>query len=92
MRKRELVEVVAARVGVDDATVAAVVDAALETIVEEVAAGGEVRLHGFGVFESRDRRPRPARNLQTGATIRLPATRVPFFRAGRVFKEAVRHR
>lgn len=88
MNKTQLVDALAARTG-DRRTAAALVDSLLETIVDTVRAGGTVSLSGFGVFESRARAERTARNPRTGAVVAVPATTVPAFRAGLAFRTAV---
>ena len=88
MNKSELVEAVAEKVG-GRAAAAAAVDAVLDTIVAAVASGDRVGIVGFGTFEKRERGARTARNIRTGATIKVKATSVPAFRAGSGFKETV---
>jgi DNA-binding protein HU-beta len=88
MNKTQLVDALAARIG-DRRTAATAVDGLLETIVETVRAGDSVSLTGFGVFESRARAARTARNPRTGDTISVPATTVPAFRPGAGFRTAV---
>jgi DNA-binding protein HU-beta len=88
MNKTQLVDALAERIG-DRRTAASAVDGLLETIVETVKAGESVSLTGFGVFESRARAARTARNPRTGDTIDVPATTVPAFRPGAGFRTAV---
>ena len=52
--------------------------------------GQKVQLTGFGTFEARDRKARTARNPQTGEEVKVAATRVPAFKAGKAFKDAVK--
>jgi len=54
-----------------------------------VSQGEKVTLVGFGSFEPRDRKEREGRNPKTGDTMVIPATRVPAFSAGKLFKEQV---
>lgn len=88
MNKSELIETVAAELGSRQAAVRAV-DAVLDTIMQSVASGERVGIVGFGTFEKRERSARTARNIRTGATIKVKATSVPGFRAGNGFKELV---
>ena len=46
-------------------------------------------LVGFGSFESRERKAREGRNPKTGDKMEIPATKVPAFSAGKLFKEKV---
>jgi DNA-binding protein HU-beta len=88
MNKTQLVDALAERLG-DRRTAAAAVEGLLETIVDKVRSGETVTLTGFGVFESRARAARVARNPRTGATVEVPATTVPAFRPGTGFRSAV---
>lgn len=45
---------------------------------------------GFGTFEVRERAAREGRNPQTGATIKIAASKVPAFKAGKGLKDAVK--
>lgn len=88
MNKRELTDAIADKLG-DKKTAAAAVDAVLETIRAAVASGDKVAITGFGSFERVTRPARDARNPATGATVHVPATAVPKFKAGADFKARV---
>ncbi len=89
MNKQELVSAVAERSGMTKKDVERAVNAVFEVIEESLAGGDRVSLVGFGTFEVRDRAARVGRNPQTGEEIRIAATRVPAFRAGKSLKDAV---
>jgi len=89
MNKGELIDVVAEKADVSKKDAEAIVSAAIESIMESVAGGDKVSLVGFGSFEPRARKARDGRNPQTGATIKIPATTVPAFSAGKGFKQLV---
>ncbi len=90
MNKTELVAAVAAKAEISkkdaDKAVAAVIDA----VTDALKAGDKVQLIGFGTFEVRERAAKEARNPKTGATIQVPATKVPAFKAGAALKAAVK--
>ncbi|MEO0434773.1 MAG: HU family DNA-binding protein [Cyanobacteria bacterium J06656_5] len=67
-----------------------VVSATIDTVMETVSEGEKVTLIGFGSFEPRDRKARDGRNPKTGEVIKIPATTVPAFSAGKAFKERVK--
>lgn len=67
----------------------AVISAAIDCIMEVVAEGEKVTLVGFGSFEARDRKEREGRNPKTGDKMLIPATKVPAFSAGKMFKDKV---
>jgi len=89
MNKGELVDAIAAKADVTKKDADVILSAALDAILNAVASGEKVTLVGFGTFEVRDRSAREGRNPSTGATIQIPATRVPAFSAGKLFKEKV---
>ena len=88
MNKRDLIDAISGRMG-DKKTATEAVNAVLDTIQNTVAKGDKVSITGFGVFEKTIRPARTARNPATGATIRVPRTSVPKFRAGADFKAMV---
>jgi DNA-binding protein HU-beta len=89
MNKGELVDAIADKADVTKKQADAVLSAALESIVDAVSAGEKVTLVGFGSFESRHRKAREGRNPKTGDKMKIPATQVPAFSAGKLFKENV---
>lgn len=88
MNKRDLIDAISGQLGSKSAATDAV-NAMLDTIQSAVAKGDKVAITGFGVFEKSERPAREARNPATGATIKVPATSVPKFRAGADFKAVV---
>ncbi|MFH7241343.1 MAG: HU family DNA-binding protein [Spirulina sp.] len=95
MNKGELIDKVAekASASLDKAItkkdVDSVITATIDAIMEAVAEGKKVTLVGFGSFEPRERKEREGRNPKTGDTMVIPATTVPAFSAGKLFKEKV---
>jgi DNA-binding protein HU-beta len=89
MNKGELIDQIAEKADVTKKDADAILTAVLDVILESVAAGEKVTLVGFGTFEARDRQAREGRNPSTGKPIKIPATRVPAFSAGKVFREKV---
>ena len=89
MNKGELVDKIAETASVTKKEADAVLTAMLEAIMETVADGNKVTLVGFGSFEARDRQAREGRNPKTGEKMQIPATTVPAFSAGKLFKEKV---
>ena len=89
MNKSELIQAVADKVDSPKSEVSRTLDAVLDTITESVARGDKVSLTGFGTFERRERAARSGRNPQTGAQIKVAASKAPAFKAGKAFKDAV---
>src|ERR1700704_6125154 len=88
MNKRDLIDAISNRMG-DKKTATEAVNAVLDTMQTAVAKGDKVAITGFGVFEKQVRPARTARNPATGASIKVPKSSVPRFRAGADFKAIV---
>jgi DNA-binding protein HU-beta len=65
------------------------VEAGIEVIKKALKKGDTVAIVGFGTFAVRKRSARTGRNPQTGATIKIKASKVPAFKAGKALKDAV---
>ena len=89
MNKAELVEAVAAEVGLTKKDVNNVVDAMTSAITNSLARGEKVTLVGFGTFQVQRRKARQGVNPQTRTRISIPAKDVPKFKPGRSLREAV---
>jgi len=90
LKKGVLVEAVQEALGTTKADAEKAVDTIVETIVKAMKAGDELAIAGFGTFLAKNRKAREARNPKTGATVHVPATTVPKFRAAKALKEAVK--
>lgn len=89
MNKTELIAAVAEKTGATRKDTEKTVNAMLDLIGEELAAGGRVQLVGFGAFETKHREPRIGRNPRTKETVEIPASTVPVFKAGKALKEKI---
>jgi DNA-binding protein HU-beta len=87
MTKNELAEQVARRNGLTASQARQVVETAIDVISDELAAGGEVSLAGFGKFSVSHRAARQGRNPATGQTIRIAASNAPKFSAASALKK-----
>jgi len=90
MNKASLVEAVHAKLGGTKVQAEEVVDTIIDTIVNALKQGNEVSIAGLGIFATKTRAARSARNPRTGETIQVPAMRVPKFRAAKALKDAVK--
>ncbi|WP_170240157.1 HU family DNA-binding protein [Streptococcus suis] len=88
--KQDLIAKVAEATSLTKKDSAAAVDAVFGTVADYLAAGEKVQLIGFGNFEVRERSARTGRNPQTGAEIKIAASKVPAFKAGKALKDAVK--
>ncbi len=89
MNKTELVEKIAQKSELTKKDAEKALNAFIDSVVEAVAANDKVQLIGFGTFERRHREAREGRDPRSGATIKIPASNAPAFKAGKSFKDAV---
>ena len=89
LSKAELISSMADLSGLSKADSTRALDAIIASIQTELAQGNDVRLLGFGTFCVKKREARDGRNPRTGKTIKLPATTLPKFKAGKNLKEAI---
>lgn len=87
MKKRELIEAVAAHTGVERKVAGSIVDGTIEVILATVAKGEVVALTGFAKFEKRKRPARIGRNPATGAPVKIAAKTVAKITALKGFKD-----
>lgn len=90
MNKAGIVDAVHEKLGGTKVQAEEVVDLVIDSIVSTLKKGGEVSVAGLGIFSTKQRAARQARNPRTGASISVPAMRVPKFRAAKALKEAVK--
>ncbi|MDR1615450.1 MAG: HU family DNA-binding protein [Syntrophomonadaceae bacterium] len=90
MNKTELIEQVANKAGISKKGADTFISAFFTCVEDVLQAGDKVQLVGFGTFEVRERQERNGRNPQNGEIIHIPAARVPAFKAGKDFKNAVK--
>lgn len=89
MTKPELVSAMSEKIGVSKKDAAASIDAFVEIISDVLKHGDKLQLVGFGTFEVSERAARTGRNPQTGEDIKIPAAKIPKFKAGAALKNAV---
>ncbi len=90
MKKSDIVESIADEAGISKAAADRALKSVLGSVTKELKKGGRVSLVGFGTFSISKRAARKGRNLQTGETIKIKATKVPKFSAGKGLKDAVK--
>ena len=89
MTKRELVMLVANRLGMTQSKVSRIIEGSIETITKSLAEGRRWELRDFGVFEAQNRASRIGRNPRTGEQIPVSERRAVTFRPGKRMKEMV---
>jgi DNA-binding protein HU-beta len=89
LNKTDLISEVAGTSGMTKKDAEKVINAFFATVEGALKFGDKIQLIGFGTFEVRERQARKGRNPQTGAEIDIPAAKVPAFKPGKAFKDAL---
>lgn len=89
MGKTQLIDFVAAKVGLTKADAARAVDAFIEGVTAGLKKEKKVALVGFGTWTSKKRAAREGINPLTKAPLKIPAKNVVSFKAGSKLKDAV---
>ena len=89
MNKTELIAEIAAKAELSKKDAAKALDAVVEVVSCAMANGDKVQLVGFGTFETRERAARDGKNPRTGEVVKIAASRVPAFKAGKALKDKV---
>ena len=90
MNKTDLTELMAEKAGIQKKEAGAALNALNESVIEALKKGDKVQIVGFGTFEIRERAARTGINPQTKKEIKIAASKVPAFKAGKAFKDAVK--
>lgn len=90
VNKSELIDAIAESADISKAAAGRALDAMTSSITGALKKGDQVTLIGFGTFSVKDRAARTGRNPQTGAEIKIAASKVPGFKAGKALKDAVK--
>ncbi len=89
MNKADFISAVAAQAELSKADAGRALDAVIEVVKKALKKGDSVSLVGFGTFQVRKRAARQGRNPRTGQAIKIKASKVPSFKAGKALKDAV---
>ncbi len=89
MNKTELVAAIAEKTELSKKDSEKALKAFVEVVTEELKKGEKIQLVGFGTFEVTQRAAREGRNPQSGAVMKIPASKAAKFKAGKALKDAV---
>lgn len=87
--KADIVDEISKNSGLTRSETKQVVEGVIDTVINTIADGNRIELRGFGVFKSKARRPRIARNPKTGKSVPLDERFVPVFKASPIFYKKV---
>lgn len=89
MNKSDLIDAIASAADINKSDAGRALDAVVDSITDTLKRGDQVSLVGFGTFSVKPRAARDGRNPRTGETIKIKASNVPGFKAGKALKDAV---
>ena len=89
MKKIDLIEVISKEIGLTRSEAKQSVEIVLEEISSAIISGNGVEVRGFGGFYKRHRKGRMGVNPKTGNKTEVSEKFVPFFKPGKLLKEAV---
>ena len=92
MNKTELIEHISKHADISKAAASRALEATIGAVKTTLKKGGTVSLVGFGTFSQKKRAARAGRNPSTGATIKIAASKVVRFSAGKTLKDRVNKR
>jgi integration host factor subunit beta len=88
--KKDLAMRVAKDTGCKKSLASKMVDSIFAAMRESLIEGDRIEIRGFGVFQVKDTKPKPAaRNPRTGEIIYVPARRKTHFKPGKLLKDAL---
>ena len=90
MNKADLANAVHGKLGGTKVQAEEVVETIINEVVGALKKGDEVSIAGLGIFSTKLRAARTARNPRTGEAVNVAAMRVPKFRAAKALKDAVK--
>ena len=89
MKKSELIDMIVAEAGISKSSASDALDATLSGITKALKDGDSITFVGFGTFSVSQRSARDGRNPRTGETIKIAASNLAKFKAGKALKDAL---
>jgi DNA-binding protein HU-beta len=90
MTKAELIAKIASADGIAKSQAEKALDGFISAVSGALATGDKITLVGFGTFSVWARPQREGRNPRTGEKIKIPASKVVKFKAGKTLSEKVK--
>ena len=90
MRKADIINEIVADTGIAKPTVAATVEAIMDTIKQTMVKGENIYLRGFGTFLLKKRGEKTGRNISNSTSVKISAHFVPAFKPCKDFAGAVK--
>ena len=90
MTKADIVNEITKSTGIAKQSVAATLEAFMETVKESLSNEENVYLRGFGSFIVKKRAQKTARNISKNTTIIIPEHNIPAFKPAKTFTLSVK--
>lgn len=90
MTKADLINEMAITTGYDKKSITLIVEAFMKNVKNNVAAGENVYLRGFGSFVTKVRKAKVARNISQKTSVFVPEHKIPYFKPAKEFEAEVR--
>ena len=90
MTKADLVAKMAKEAGIPKVKAEKALGSFMDNVAKSLKKNKAVTLVGFGTFSVQKRKARAGRNPQTGAKIKIPAAKVPKFKAGKGLRDLIK--
>ena len=87
LTKADIVKAVYNQIGYTKKFSEELVDELFNNIKNHLIKGQGIKIHGFGKFILKDKKPRKGRNPKTGKSLTISARRVLLFHASTIFKK-----
>lgn len=89
MKKLDLISAMAEHAEMTKTDAAKALEAFVAVVTQALKEDDNVTIVGFGTYEVRKRKARTGRNPKTGEPLKIKASKVPAFKAGKALKDAV---
>jgi DNA-binding protein HU-beta len=90
MTRDQLITKMAKDAGISKRAATDALKCLIGSVTTSLKKGQKMSFVGFGTFSTSKRKARTGRNPQTGEAIKIPAARVPKFKAGKSLRDAVK--
>ena len=86
MTKAEIVAEISKQTGVEREKALKIVEAFMVTVKDQIAAGEDIFLRGFGTFTTKTRAEKVGRLIKENKSVVVPAHKIPYFKPCEEFK------
>ena len=92
MTRSELIQKIVGKTNLPNKAIELAVRVAFDSMSEAMVRGERIEIRGFGSFAVRHYEARTGYNPRTGEPVDVPASRRPFFKAGKDLAERIDHK